>query len=157
MNIQDCAVHKEGKRSLKLHKMKLLYKMNIHLLLKVVLLLTIIVLNTKVSCHHDENLIKQFLSTERYKNLAIYGTPDNDEFYEDLFAMAKDQKRHISSMPISKLVDTHDTLEIFHEPYLEDVRKLLNQPGIQFELSTNTWLIFSSITFEIYLLLFNLL
>ena len=114
-----------------------------------------IALNSKVSCNHDANLIKQFLSTERYKTLAIYGTPDNDEFYEDLIAKAKDQKRRISSMPISKLVDTHDTLEIFYEPYLEDFRKLLNQPGIQFELSTNTWLIFSSITLDEVKTLFN--
>ena len=155
MNIQDCAVYNEGKSTLKIHKMKLLFKMNIYLLLKIFLLLIIIVLNSKVSCHYDANLIKQFLSTERYKNLAIYATPDNDEFYEDLVAMAKDQKRHISSMPISKLVDTHDTLEIFYEPYLEDVRKLFNQPGIQFEVSTNTWLIFSSITFDEVKILFN--
>ena len=155
MNIQDCAVHNEGKSTLRIHKMKLLSKMNIYLLLKILLLLIIIVLNSKVCCHNDANLIKQFLSTERYKNLAIYGTPSNDEFYEDLLAMAKDQKRHISSMPIFKLVDTHDTLEIFYEPYLEDVRKLLNQPGIQFELSTNTWLIFSSITFDEVKTLFN--
>ena len=136
--------------------MKLLYKMNISLILKTFLLLmVIIVLNSKVYCSHDANLIKQILSTGRYKNLAIYGTPDNDEFYEDLFAMAKYQERHISSIPISKLADTHDTLEIFHEPNIEDVRKLFNQPGIQFEISTNTWLIFSSITFDEVKTLFN--
>ena len=112
------------------------------------LLTAIIGLYSKVSCDHDSNLINQFLKTENYKNLVIYETPDNDEICEEILEMANYHEIHLSTKPISKLIDTHDTLEIFHEPRFEDVKNLLNQSGIQFKLSTNTWLIFSSISIE---------
>ena len=111
-------------------------------------LMGLLVLTSKINCADDANLIEQFLNTKVYKNLAMYEIPKNDELYEDILSMASYRELHISTTPITKLIDTYYTLEIFHEPNFEDVKNLLNQPGIQFELSINTWLIFSSITIE---------